>query len=374
MRFTAAVSGALATAAVLLGDGVETASALSQQPQRTALLTPRDVHFEEVEAEERVSAALAEVEQEQQKNVVKAKLAKVVKAVKQALRKIGLLQDRKCEEKKKSGTPSAAHGDAPIEAFGYPYFDQNTGASILKAQVALSLIEGHKQPVRVGAKDWMAQGTLSELVSLFICFEDYPVIGEFLQPSGHWDSTEGTGRLYVQLQNVNKHQGSAGEILLSYSLDRIKGAIDMWGVIDNTVGKWFEAGVNAAKKVEAIVETYNTVRERIPDLNKESFEKFWNEVARANTPSEKMKAFATLFYNASRARLHGQWESLERVNPGEKLTVFITSYPSTSPMRATFAFDENAVTMGDIGAALAAVVRNPELDKIFEKAGMASRA
>lgn len=372
MRISAVALGAVTTAAVLVGDWGQTASALSRQLQSTALSIPQDVNLEEIATEAEVSAALAEVEQETLKNSVRAKLAKLMQRVKQVLQDIGLLANKKCEEKKKKGgTPSAADGDSPLNTFGYPYFDERSGASFLRPQTSLSDLEGHKQPVRVGAKDWMVQGTLSDIVSLLMCFESYTVIGEFLRQDGHWDSSDGAGPLHVQLQNVNKHQGSAAEILVGYSLDRITNLIDVWGVIDSRVGNWLGAGEGAVQQAKSVYDTYKTIRERIPDLTRQSFETFWNDVAKAKTAREKLKAFGALFYNAGKASLHGQWQHLERVDPNGKLTAVITSYPSNSPMMATFTFDTNVVLLGEIGTALAAVNRNALIDEIFKKAGMA---
>ncbi|PFH35820.1 hypothetical protein BESB_054710 [Besnoitia besnoiti] len=306
--------------------------------------------------------------------VGKKKLWEAVKDVMKSLfMKLGLV-DQCAEKKKKNQIPSAAAGDAPIPTFGYPAFDVTSGAAILRGQAPLSFLEGHMQPVKVGAKDWLVQGTADDILRLFFCFERYHVIAEKLQADGTWKTEGDVGPLYVQIQSTAKYGGSPLEILAAYSIEKLKAQIETWGPLDNALGRWWEEGANAVKNGYDILGTYNSLKERIPSLTKDFFGKTWNDVAKAKGPKEKMKALATFFtLNDETRALREEWENLDGVDRDRKMTVYLTSYPSHSPTMATFAFKSNVATMGDVAAVLLAAVRDPTVDNVVRGLGFARR-
>ncbi|CBZ54523.1 conserved hypothetical protein [Neospora caninum Liverpool] len=336
--------------------------------QVTALNSKRSIrsisshdHLDDVTSETDVAPAMTEVEQG--KNVV---VKKVKKAMKKILQQLGIL-DGKCEEKKKkNGIPSAADGDAPMEKFGYPHFDPHSGVSVLKAQAPLSFIGGFRQPVKVGALDWLVQGTMDDILKLLVCFGDYSALAETLGEDGRWHSDGSAGPLYIQMQNTAKYQGDVASILAAYSLDRIKGQIDAWGVIDNTIGQWWEPGVAVAKKAVSVYETFQQIQERVPDLTKEKFVDGWNRIANANG-TDKLKEIAKLLrLNPESRELYDTWQNLDRVDRKSKLTVRLTAYPSRSPTMATFAFTGNSASLEEVAAALASATKDTTLDNLLK--------
>ncbi|EPT26795.1 hypothetical protein TGME49_234380 [Toxoplasma gondii ME49] len=317
--------------------------------------------FDDVTAETDEAPVLAEVE----------KMPAVVKKVKHGMRKVleslGIL-DSKCEQKKKHNKiPSAAAGDSPIKTFGYPFYDTSLGRSLLRPQVGLSFIEGFMQPIKVGAFDWMVQGTVDDVLSFLVCFDDYEAIAEKLGEDGAWHSEGNIGPLYLQLQNTSQYQGDASSILMAYSVEQILGRIDTWGVIDQTIGHWWKPAASLSEKAKSVYDTYQSLKERVPDLTTEKFQEVWNS-ASTKSGVGKLKELAKLFtLNPETRDLRDSWENLDRVDRGRKISLYVTSYPKRSRTMATFAFGENRVKLGDMAAAVAAATKDSTLDNLLKK-------
>lgn len=271
------------------------------------------------------------------------------------LEHIGVLRNEGCKRKLKRGEiPSAADGDAPLETFGYPTFNQTSATVSLHAQVSLSNIGGHPQPIRVGANDWVAQGSVEDVLRLFFCFGQYKVIGEKLQQDGSWRSEGDVGPLYLQVQNVRKYQGSSANILLIYMAEKTLEMVDVYSRLGSRVKKVL-AGMQLAKKKAEELRTILEGFSSNSPLAKRHKSKASVEAYNAKGPPTAAEA----------SSVEGEWVNARAVDAKENITVYLTSYSSTSSTMATYAFASNVVTLEDVASALALLTYNSKVKSLF---------
>merc|ERR1711962_516871 len=234
----------------------------------------------------------------------------------------------------KGEIPSAKDNHSPIKQFGFPFFNEKSRSITLRPGVTLSYMFGHRQPIKLGSRDYVIAGFANELLAFFDCFKDYDIIGSSLAADGHWYPN--TGSLKIQMQNLNTNSQGLNaqlwEMIFKISMDRIIKFLNPYEIIASR-----QALITGEKAIEARSELEKAITKI------KAFIEFWKE-------QEKIKD-----------ALRKQWVGLDYVNKENKIFVTLTMYAKpTNGVRTTYNTGKATMKVGEIGDAIRIFMKKDE--------------
>ncbi|XP_012565582.1 uncharacterized protein LOC100215701 [Hydra vulgaris] len=245
-----------------------------------------------------------------------------------------------CEKKKKSNEVPSGKIDSPLQAYGYPDFDENTKSVTVDPKATLILFNNVKQPIRIGSRDYVISGKAEELVAFFECFGDYDIIGSELNSNGSWPNN--TGQIKIELQNVypggSNFKNTLFETMFDMGMDAILNAI--FPASPGKIAKAYEVG-----KLLKPVADYLPSQSEFITKAKEIFKK---------TISEDEKKKEMLNWLKTQDNSTKQiWKKEENVNNKEKLLMSLVMYTKPEKtVRATYNTGMSKISMKEIAKIL----------------------
>lgn len=254
------------------------------------------------------------------------------------------LDSQNCSAVKRTGgVPSVNAGHSPIESFGYPVSQTESGSAPFEPRGSLSIANGHMQPIRVGAEDYVIRGSLGEIVAFLECFEEYEVIASTVDPDGHWASTPGQSNVILQMQSLSK--GLSGPLGLNDKLPE-----------PNTEGFTTLTGMLRAEALTALAAKVNAVLDEVENIQSveeaEDMSQLWNALLRCRAVEDITNhIWVFIKYAVGWGRLEKEkgWVDNETVDLTSTLTLKISSYlQPCDGARATLVMPVNETTLKDI--------------------------
>jgi len=256
-------------------------------------------------------------------------------------------------KRKKKQIPSAADGDSPLKAFGYPHFNEARRGLTVRAGVPLSFIRGFSQPIKIGSQDYVFSGYPEEIIAFCACFENYEVIGESLSDSGHWVHE---GDIKIQLQNAHiggRLDSSVFDLLFKYTLDRITKYLNPIQIIHG-IDCQLLGGCDAVSSEAKFRKALKKIKEWLPGAEKYT-EKIIELFKKKGSLKDKTKELVDFVKQEEqkKAKIRQQWIGWEHIERKEMIIVTLTMYDKpNSNVRATYTLAGSKVSMRDIGEAL----------------------
>ncbi|OEH77714.1 hypothetical protein cyc_04492 [Cyclospora cayetanensis] len=267
---------------------------------------------------------------------------------------------KSCKELKAEGhTPEARLGYSPVRFFGYPHYDTETQQTYLYSGVPLNIVNGFKQPIKVGRADYLVQGPPSKVLAFFDCFGEYTAIAQALTPDGHWISSPHDGMtprpLYLQVQGTT-YNGTVAQILVRAALKTVVKQIDFKfqkrGMLTEFVEKALSGNLEASDFVldatgaRAIKDLWGYTR-----LSKDDLVSLVAEMSDTQSIPEKLKLLYK-YMNGTEIKTT-KWSHRKLVKKQRSIMVTLTTYPKPDAgVRSTRQMDSPKVTLQDISDAL----------------------
>lgn len=302
-----------------------------------------------------IRVALKETNKKSRLQKLKQAFEKFLHAISQLVRKT-----KTCRQVKDEGlTPEVRLGHSPIPLFGYPVFDVKINAAVFERRLPLNRLNHRNIPIKVGAQDYVVQGSVRKVMEFFDCFEMYKVIGQTLFPDGHWDSEPRDGLaprpLYLQIQGVMK-DGSVAEVLVREALMTVIRQMDLHLKKKGVLTAYIEQALTGETKVGDYLQSKGTAAvikhlRSYARIKGDQFIALVKEIAAAPTPKEKIEAL----YRHLQEEETGEddWSQSRAIEHHRRITVTITTYPSPdSTNKSTKRMPSNKVFLGDIANAL----------------------
>jgi len=262
----------------------------------------------------------------------------------------------------KGEIPSAKDNHSPIKQFGFPFFNEKSRSITLRPGVTLSYMFGHRQPIKLGSRDYVIAGFANELLAFFDCFKDYDIIGSSLAADGHWYPN--TGSLKIQMQNLNTNSQGLNaqlwEMIFKISMDRIIKFLNPYEIIASR-----QALITGEKAIETLSElekAITKIKSWLP--GSEKFLRKLIELMNAEGEAkDKIKAFIEFWKEQEKIKdaLRKQWVGLDYVNKENKIFVTLTMYAKpTNGVRTTYNMGKATMKVGEIGDAIRIFMKKDE--------------
>lgn len=283
-------------------------------------------------------------------------ISKFVDKVVHWLKTRGKQVKKQCFDRRKQGHAASAElGDSPLKAFGYPHFNEARRGVVVKAGVPLSYMGGHRQPIKIGSRDYVFAGYPEQILAFCACFENYRVIGESLSHTGHWVDE---GNIKIQMQNVQEWGGrldsSVFELLFKYTLERIIKYLNPVKIIKGIDCKLL-GGCDAASTVDKFRAALEKIRGWLPHsadvINKII------EIYQKKEPLEQKAKDLIDFIKIEeekKAKIRGDWIGWDNIEHKDKaIIVTLTMYDKpTNHVRSTYTMHGSNVSMKTVGEAI----------------------
>ncbi|XP_065664929.1 uncharacterized protein LOC100202753 isoform X2 [Hydra vulgaris] len=239
-----------------------------------------------------------------------------------------------CEKKKKFKEVPSGKDDSPLQAYGYPEFNQNTKSITVDPKATLMLSNKVKQPIRIGSRDYVISGKAEEIVAFFECFGDYDIIGSELNADGRWP--DNTGQIKIELQNVHPEKVNFEMTLFETMFDMAMDAI--LKVLDST---------KVAASAYEIEQALKPIADYLPSPSE--FIAKAKEVYVQKISKDKKKILMLNWLKEQDKKTMAKWEKSENVNKSDKLLMSLVMYTKPEKnLRTTYNTALSKISMKEI--------------------------
>ncbi|OEH77760.1 hypothetical protein cyc_08492 [Cyclospora cayetanensis] len=254
------------------------------------------------------------------------------------------------------GIPQAR--DSPLKHFGYVYFDVNTKTYSTSSGVPLSVVNGALVPIKLGSRDYIMQGKLTDILLFLKCYSKYQVVGSYLGDDGHWDSTpDDRFPVYVQVENVGPEaHGSVSKALVRHSMQRVLKRINPRNVLAMALAGAIPTLIsneNAENLLTKLVKNWSA-SQSLGELSlnlKQSAEdtkESWEKLASEEKFVKRMGLFLEMLLTSG-ANETEEWQGKDNVDLKKDLTVVLTMYPRPeNKVRATRKLSSSTVSVEEV--------------------------
>ncbi|XP_012558956.1 uncharacterized protein LOC100211383 [Hydra vulgaris] len=252
---------------------------------------------------------------------------------------------------KNKGTPDKKNF-SEFKNYGYPNFDDKTTKIKLEPRGPLSVLNGFKIPIRLGAEDYCIAGDSDKLKTFFECFGQYEVIGSELDMEGKW--VNNTGTIKIQISNLSKGPkltDSMYEMVFKMGLDKIQNYLDPSKIIGLEI---FGGPKGNLKDLKKLKKAWNTAKKYIP-LPENAVNKIAEISAREISLPDKIEQVFQLIKKETDAikASKSSWKEPKNVTKNKEFLVTLTMYARPeNNVRATYDTLKPTVTLEEIGTAV----------------------
>lgn len=302
-----------------------------------------------------IKQAMKETNKKNRFDKLKVAFEKFIHAVSQLVRKT-----KTCKQVKAEGiVPEVRLGHSPIPLFGYPVFNPEINSAVFERRLPLNRMNHRNIPIKVGAQDYVIQGSVKKVLEFLDCFSDYHVIGQTLFPDGHWDTESRDGvepqPVFLQIQGLMRG-GSASEILIREALFTIIRQMDIRLRKKGALTSYVEQALTGDLTVGDYLKSKGSVAllknlRSYARVKADEFLSLVREIVEAPTAREKIKVFH--HYLNEEEPGPEDWSQNRAVKHHRRISLILTTYPSPDyNNRSTKRMPSNNVTLADIALAL----------------------